>query len=141
MGEDAAFTPGSRLCRFSLDGVACGVIICYDLRFPELSRSLALQDMEMLFVVAQWPDVRISHLQTLSAARAIENQVYLVCCNSCGKAGDTQYGGRSAIYDPLGNSLAQAGKNEALLTAELPIPAPKTLMDVFADRRPELYRM
>ena len=50
MGEDDYYTPGDHLCRFSLDGVQCGIIICYDVRFPELTRSLAVEGLDMLFV-------------------------------------------------------------------------------------------
>ena len=55
MGEHAYFTPGDHLCRFRLDGHDCGLVICYDIRFPELTRTLAVQGMDMLFVVSQWP--------------------------------------------------------------------------------------
>ena len=53
MGEDDYYTCGDHLCCFTLDGVKCGIIICYDVRFPELTRSLALQGLDMLFVVSQ----------------------------------------------------------------------------------------
>lgn len=143
MGEDRFFTAGDHLCRFTLDGVNCGIIICYDLRFPELSRSLALQGLDMLFVVSQWPEVRIPHLQTLTAARAIENQVFLVCCNSCGNAGSTRYGGKSSILDPLGNPIAQAGEHQQILIGDCDLQILTSIrgsIPVFRDRRPELYR-
>ena len=78
MGEDRVYTPGDHLCCFTLDGISCAILICYDIRFPELSRALALPGLDMLFVVSQWPAARIGHLRTLAAARAIENQVFLV---------------------------------------------------------------
>ena len=143
MGEDAVFTPGDHLCRFTLDGVCCGVIICYDIRFPELTRSLAVQGLDVLFVVSQWPMERISHLQSLTVARAIENQMFVVCCNSCGKADDTQYGGNSMMIDPWGQTIVQAGKTEKVLTAELDLHILKNIrksIHVFRDRRPELYQ-
>ncbi len=89
MHEDAAFACGNRLCSFPLDGVSCGIITCYDIRFPELTRSLALRGLDVLFVVAQWPDVRIGHLNCLAQARAIENQMFVAVCNSCGAAGES----------------------------------------------------
>ena len=143
MGEDAVFTPGDHLCRFTLDGVCCGVIICYDIRFPELTRSLAVQGLDVLFVVSQWPMERISHLQSLTVARAIENQMFVVCCNSCGKADDTQHGGNSMMIDPWGQTIVQAGKTEKVLTAELDLHILKNIrksIHVFRDRRPELYQ-
>lgn len=142
MGEDQYFVPGDHLCRFMLDGRPCGLIICYDLRFPELTRSLALLGMDLLFVVSQWPEARISHLDTLLRARAIENQVFVVCCNSCGKAGDTVFGGSSAVIDPLGTVLAQGGRTEALVSASCDFSVLKGVrgsIPVFRDRRKDLY--
>ena len=143
MGEDKRFTPGDALCRFTLDGVPCGLIICYDLRFPELSRFLALEGIDALLVVSQWPLERIFHLQTLCRARAIENQVCLACCNGCGNAGNTKFGGGSMILDPLGNTLTEAGENEIIITANWDLSQLRDLrnsFNVFADRRPDLYR-
>ena len=143
MGEDRFFTPGDHTCHFQLDGIHCGVIICYDLRFPELSRTLALEDISCLFMAAQWPTQRIEHLQTLCAARAIENQLFLVCCNGCGTANETVYGGHSAIYAPDGKVLCRAGTEKAVISADLNLSKRTTTrksIDVFADRRPELYR-
>ena len=111
MGEHEYFTPGDALCTFTLDGVKCGLIICYELRFPELTRSLALQDMELLFVPAEWPGIRRAHWQTLNRARAIENQIFLACCNGGGTAGETVCGGCSAICDGGGEILAEAGEH------------------------------
>ncbi|MBQ1281005.1 MAG: carbon-nitrogen family hydrolase, partial [Oscillospiraceae bacterium] len=144
MGEDKYFAKGDHLCAFSLDGIQWGLIICYDLRFPELVRSLALQGMEMLFVVSQWPDVRIGHLTALCTARAIENQCYVVNCNGCGTAGETRYGGTSSIVDPWGKTLALAGTEEEILTAECDLSILqniRTTINVFADRRTELYNI
>jgi len=142
MGEDGFYEKGGHLCRFTLDGVCCGLIICYDLRFPELTRALALQGMDILFVVSQWPEVRIGHLVALCAARAIENQCYVVNCNACGTAEQTVYGGSSAIYAPLGQVLVHAGGTEEIITADCELdslPALRSAIPVFADRRPDLY--
>lgn len=142
MGEDEYYTRGDHLCRFTLDGVSCGLMICYDIRFPELARTLSLQGLDLLFLVSQWPRERIFHLRTLTTARAIENQMYVVCCNSCGRAGETVYGGNSAVIDPLGETLALAGEAEKIISADCD---KKQLTDireripVFRDRRQELY--
>lgn len=144
MGEDRYYTPGDHLCRFTLDGVSCGLIICYDIRFPELTRSLAVQGLDMLFVASQWPAVRIGHLDTLAKARAIENQIFLCCCNGCGTADETVFGGHSAVIDPRGRELAKAGKKEQILYAEADLSQLQTIRDsiyVFRDRRPELYQL
>jgi len=111
-------------------------------RFPELTRNLALQGLDMLFVVSQWPKERIFHLRTLTAARAIENQMFVVCCNSCGTAGKTVYGGNSAIIEPFGKTLALAGKIEEIITADCDMQILSDIrgsIPVFCNRRPELY--
>lgn len=144
MGERRAFSAGDSLCRFELDGLRCGLMICYDLRFPELARSLSLPGLELLLVVSQWPAPRVEQLRTLCAARAIENQVYLACCNSCGKTPSAVFGGSSMIIDPLGNPLARAGGEEEIISAGCDmsvLPALRAAIPVFQDRRPELYRI
>ena len=144
MGEDAAFAKGDSLARFSLDGASCALIICYDLRFPELVRTLALPGLDILFVVSQWPDKRVSHLEILSRARAIENQMFVALCNSCGEAFGTQFGGHSAVIDPWGAVLAQAGEKEEILSAEADLSILNEIrgsIPVFCDRRAELYEL
>ena len=144
MGEHHYFAPGQHLCRFQLDGVSCGLIICYDVRFPELTRSLTIPGLDILFVVSQWPNVRTFHLRSLTTARAIENQMFVVCCNSCGTAGTTVYGGNSAIIDPWGNTVALAGECEQILTAHCDLgilEEIRSTIPVFRDRRPELYEI
>lgn len=144
MGEHLSYTPGDHLCRFQLDGVSCGLVICYDIRFPELTRSLTVPGLDLLFVVSQWPGVRIPHLRTLTCARAIENQMFVACCNSCGTAGDTVFGGSSALIDPWGETIALAGTEEQILTAECNknlLNDIRSTIPVFRDRRPELYQI
>lgn len=144
MGENDYYEKGNHLCAFSLDGVRCGLVICYDIRFPELIRSVTVPGLDMLFVVSQWPKERIFHLRSLTTARAIENQMFVICCNSCGIAGETVYGGNSAILDPWGKTIALAGENEETLSACCDLSAIvniRTSINVFADRRPELYQI
>lgn len=142
MGEHEFYTAGDHLCSFRLDGVPCALIICYDVRFSELVRTLALCGAKVLFCVAQWPEARVMHLETLVRARAIENQMFAVCCNSCGKAGQTQYAGHSALVDPWGVTLAQAQGDEAIISADCDLSVVEDIrssINVFRDRRPELY--
>ncbi len=87
------FRSGSRRLR-------AGVVICYDLRFPELIRKMALQGMQMLFVPARWPKSRDDAWQTLLKARAIENQLFVIGCNALGVEG-----GYSYAFDPLGRMI------------------------------------
>lgn len=138
MHEEDYYSAGDHLCRFELDGVKCGIIICYDIRFPELARSLAVAGMDVMFVVCQWPKVRDNHLKSLIYARAVENQMFVVCCNSIGK----YYDGFSAVIDPWGEPVAQAGDQEQLLLAECNLEnvgRARSSIPVFQDRRPDLY--
>lgn len=142
MGEHDFFRRGDHLAPFTLDGVRCGIIICYDVRFPELTRTYAVGGMDILFVVSQWPSVRIPHLLALTKARAIENQTFVVCCNSCGQAGETVYGGSSSIHDPWGETLACAEEKETIISADCDLTVLKNIretINVFRDRRPQLY--
>lgn len=142
MKENEFFERGNSLCRFNLDGIQCGVIICYDLRFPEIVRSMAVKSLDILFVVSQWPKERINHLNTLCRARAIENQMFLACCNSCGRAYDTVFGGGSCIINPWGENLIEAGEGQQIITAECDLSIIKEIretINVFSDRREDLY--
>ena len=82
--ESREICPGNEIVLADTALGLFGMSICYDIRFPELTRTMALEGMDLLFVVSQWPAVRDAHLRTLTTARAIENQMFLACCNSCG---------------------------------------------------------
>jgi len=144
MGEHEVYTPGNHLVTFTLDGVRCGLLICYEVRFPELWRTLALRGAQVMFLPAQWTAARQYHWETLTAARAIENQLFVVSCNACGERDGTLYGGFSRILDPLGAVLAQGGGEEEIVTADLDLSSIAPLrarVPVFHDRRPALYRL
>jgi omega-amidase len=104
-GDDIFFEHGKlEATTFSLQTqpreVRAGVVICYDVRFPELVRSLALQGMTVLFVPARWPKARDEAWQSLLKARAIENQIFVVGCN----ANDDE-GGYSYAFNPMGKMI------------------------------------
>lgn len=142
MHEDDYFVKGGGISSYAFDGFACGTEICYDIRFPELTRTLTVKGLDFLFVVSQWPDVRVPQLHALLKARAIENQMFVVCCNSCGKAPGTQYGGSSIAFDPLGNELAKAGTAEEIIYADCDTSVVQNIrasINVFRDRRGEIY--
>ena len=134
-GEAKDFTAGNKAVTFMLDGIKCGLAICYDLRFPEFIRKLALEEISVLFIPAAWPIERILHWDTLVRARAIENQMFV----------DFHLGGSSAIIDPWGEILAQASTNKLegeAIQANLRIAIQYKIhetIDVFKDRRPEVY--
>ena len=141
-GEDQAYTAGDKIVTFPLDGVTCGIMICYDLRFAELARVMALSDAKVLFIPAEWPRQRREQMLTLLRARAIENQQFAALCNGCGTAFGAEFGGNSAIVDPLGNILAKADQREKIITATLDFQAQERIrkeLPVFLDRKPNLY--
>lgn len=94
-----------------------GPLICYDLRFPELSRKYFLEDAGILCVSAQWPSIRKSHWELLNTARAVENQLFVVAANAVGTSGSFRFSGGSMIVSPLGERLAFGGDEEGLATA------------------------
>ncbi|WP_028593586.1 carbon-nitrogen family hydrolase [Paenibacillus assamensis] len=149
MDEHVHLHSGNELGIFELDGVKCGIIICYDLRFPEYIRSLALQHIEVLFVPAQWPNPRLHHWKTLLTARAIENQMYVVACNrmgtSIGSDGKpTSFFGHSMIIDPWGELIVEGDDQERLIQGELTISLVQEVrsrIPVFEDRRDGLYQL
>ncbi|UNC93370.1 carbon-nitrogen family hydrolase [Candidatus Contubernalis alkaliaceticus] len=140
-GEQNYFSPGEKIGLFKLDNVSCGIMICYDLRFPELSRALALEGVEIIFVCAQWPRSRIHAWRTLACARAAENQVFLVGVNRAGIEGEQGFGGSLAV-DPGGEILAEAGEEESVLAVEIfpdQIKSVRKEIYYLRDRRPEIY--
>ncbi len=142
MDEHLYYTPGDSLAEFTLSGIKASVVICYDLRFPELVRKVAVSGAELLFAVCQWPRERTDILHTLAAGRAAENQMYVAVCNSCGENRGTVFGGCSAVFDPLGNKTAQAGADEEIVYADIDIGKVCSLrkeFNVFGDRRTDIY--
>lgn len=143
MGEDKFLTPGDTPGLFELEGIKFGVIICYDLRFPELVRGLALKGAKIVFVTAQWPHPRQEHWVTLLKARAIENQLYVVAVNRVGKSRDNHFFGSSMVIDPWGNVLVQAGDKEAVINARIDLQLVEEVrkkIPVFSDRNVQAYQ-
>ena len=142
LGEERAFSGGDSwlLAETSIGKV--GVIICYDLRFPELSRRLAVEGAQVICVPAQWPKPRQEHWRTLLRARAMENQLFIVACNACGIIGKLDFFGMSMIIDAKGEVLAEAGEREGEVVASLDMQAMtdwRAQIPCFNDRKPECY--
>ena len=98
-------------------GFTLGLMTCYDLRFPELARSLADAGAEVLVVPAAWVagPRKVDHWRTLVRARAIENTVFVLAAGQPGP----RYTGHSLVVDPLGDVLAEAGTGAEVLRATL----------------------
>ena len=142
LGEDRAFSGGDSWLLADTSIGKVGVIICYDLRFPELSRRLAVEGAQVICVPAQWPKPRQEHWRTLLRARAIENQLYVVSCNACGIIGKLDLFGMSLIIDPKGELLGEMGENEGEIIAPLDIQVMnewRAQIPCFNDRKPEFY--
>lgn len=117
-GEDRYFRRGSAHLTFTIDDLAVSGFVCYDLRFADHFWQLAPQT-DLYIVPANWPASRGAHWSTLLAARAIENQAYVVGVNRVGTGGSLVYGGGSRIIGPFGEDLATAGDDETIVYAEV----------------------
>lgn len=119
-----------------------GLAICYDLRFPELFRKLALEGAEILCLPAEWPKPRQEHWRTLLRARAIENQLFVIACNCCGVQGKLDFFGMSLLIAPRGEILAEGGAVDTELLASFD---PREMADYrsqipcYRERRPDIY--
>ena len=142
MLEDRFLAPGNEIVHADTNQGAIGLAICYDLRFPEIFRILALRDCKIVFLPSEWPKPRLGHWQTLLRARAIENQMYIAACNRIGTSGNSDFFGHSTIIDPWGETIIEGDDQEALLTAEIDLSVVDTArskIPVFNDRRPDIY--
>ncbi len=151
LGVDRFVTPGDEPPRVLDTPVGrLGIVICYELRFPEPSRALALGGVELILHPTNWPAAVRPFADFLTRARAAENRVFLLTANRVGVEGGVEFFGRSQVVDPLGNRLAEAGEaGPELVLAEIE-PAEAREKDraivpgeyevhLFGDRRPELY--
>ena len=142
LDEPNYLTQGNNISIFEIDNVKMGVIICYDLRFPEISRKLALEGIEVLFVVTEWPIERISQFEKLLYARAIENQVYVIASNSIGKCNNTVFGGKSMVINPLGEATTKIILGEGTIQATVNIEEIRnirTKIPLLKTRRADIY--
>jgi predicted amidohydrolase len=144
--ESALEQPGEEIVLSrTADGVDLGLSICYDLRFPELYRILAVRGARVIVVPAAFTLATTrDHWETLVRARAIENQAFVIAANQIGSHPAGQHsGGRSMIVDPWGVVLAQAPDSEAHIVAELDLDRQREIrasLPSLANRRPAAYR-
>jgi len=127
------------------DGVELGLSICYDLRFPELYRILAVRGARIIALPAAFTLATTrDHWRSLVRARAIENQVFVIAANQVGEhPSGQQSGGRSMIVDPWGVVLAQAPDHQGYIVADLDLERQADIrarLPSLANRRPEVYR-
>jgi omega-amidase len=118
-GEDRVHEAGREPVVFPLEGFNVALLVCYDLRFPELFRAAARLRADLFVVIAAWPVKRIDHWVTLLRARAIENQAFVVGVNRVGSDPRFVYTGRSLVVNPHGEIVADAGESETVFTANI----------------------
>ena len=142
MDENLHLSPGREIPVFETGLGKLGVMICYDIRFPELARALVLGGAEILVVPAEFPYPRLDHWKCLLKARAVENQCFVLAVNRVGSVESTRFFGNSAIYDPWGEMIAGSGDSEDVITGTIDtalVEEVRRRIPVFADRRGDLY--
>ncbi|MBL9182830.1 MAG: carbon-nitrogen family hydrolase [Verrucomicrobiaceae bacterium] len=118
-GESTVHTAGKGVTVIEWQGLKIALLICYDLRFPELAREAVKAGAELLVFIAAWPIKRVQHWITLLQARAIENLAFVIGVNQCGTDPSFNYPGRSLVVDPHGVIIADAGDHEHVLRSEI----------------------
>ena len=146
--ESNKVTPGNEVLRsVQTPFGTIGVAICYDVRFPEQARAMALAGCDVLLYPAAWVDGprKVEQWRTLLRARAIENELFVAGLSRCDRAfgkARRNYAGHSCVYGPLGDEIASAGQGEELLVADIDtgaVKAARNAMPILRHRRPELY--
>lgn len=117
-GEDKWFRAGKTPVTLDIEGVRVTPFVCYDLRFADHFWRAA-PETDLYVIPANWPSARSEHWKTLLAARAIENQAFVVGVNRVGSGGGLEYAGESRIIGPFGEVLADAGSDEKIIYADV----------------------
>jgi predicted amidohydrolase len=151
LGVDRFATPGPDApAVYDLAGMRVGVLVCYDLRFPEAARICALEGADLIALPTNWPEGVQFHPGIFAPSRAAENHVYLLACDRVGEERGTTFIGRSILLDTNGKELARASDTEeetivgevdwelARQTHHRRIPGEHE-WDTIGDRRPGLY--
>jgi predicted amidohydrolase len=149
LGVDRFVAPGDELTVYETPLGRIGVEICYDLRFPEVTRTLALKGADLVAHPTNFPLAARVQTELVTVARAAENRIYLLTANRVGKERWGEFCGWSQIVDPYGRRLAEADETEeVLLVADVDVEKARDKdyvipgeyeLHLFGDRRPELY--
>ncbi|MFJ2905856.1 carbon-nitrogen family hydrolase [Streptomyces sp. NPDC087212] len=130
-GEAVLMGAGRDLVTVRLPETVLGLATCYDLRFPELFRSLVDAGAQTLVVPAGWPERRREHWTLLARARAVENQSFVLACGTAGAHAGVPQAGHSIVVDPWGEVLGEAGPGEEVLTVDFDASTVATTRDRF----------
>ncbi len=136
---DNSFSPGNKRKIVEINSYRIGIIICFELRSPEIARNLIKENIDLIIVFAQWPKERMNHWETLLKARAIENQLYVAGVNAISKIDNLKIPGNSLVFSPLGDVLVERSEEEKIIEICIPkkekIPYPlKTPFLKFAEK-------
>lgn len=140
--EDVAFRSGETIKLLNTEFGIFGVVICYDIRFPEQIRLQAAGGAKLLIIPACF-STRLDHWRLLVQARAVENQIFVAACNCCGDSGGVTHLGHSMVVDPQGEILAEAADEEEILQVHVDfekIDRIRSQVSYLTDRRPDLYQ-
>lgn len=144
--ESAVFTPGNEVNVVSTPIGTIGILICYDIRFPEMPRTCALKGAEIIIVPAVFNTITgPAHWHVLLRARAIENQVFIIAASQA-RIDNAQYKayGHSLVVDPWGTILAEAGTDEEIIYTELnknTLTNTRKQMPLLKHRKSDLYQI
>ncbi|HEX4638417.1 MAG TPA: nitrilase-related carbon-nitrogen hydrolase [Chthoniobacterales bacterium] len=144
LDERVCLSPGGEFVTAKIDNYIVGLSICYDLRFPEMARTLFVKNNANVIVNSSaWPAVRAEHLRILALARAVENQSYFVVANRVGTDDGVTFCGGSLVVDPSGKILTSASADrEELIEAKISeqvVAEVRSRVPVFEHRRSDLY--
>ena len=142
-GENDLVKAGNEKLIFEIDGIKCGVVICYDIEFAPWVTSYALDGVDIIFNPAAWHEDWIINYDTLLRSRAVENQIFVVGVNSTGKSHIGNFGGHSQIIGPMANYIISPLQKGPIKTAEFDINEAQKYKETFKilkDRREDLYK-
>lgn len=142
--ESLYFTPGTAPLAMDVAGLKVGVVICYDLFFPELSKLLALQGADLIVCASASPTSTVLNFKRMAPARAIENATYVAYVNLVGSHLDLVFGGESRLIDPRGELVAEAKPlAEDLVAAEIDVSKiefARRMRPTLRDTRTEIFQ-
>ena len=142
--EKIFFDQGEELPVFNTPFGKIGLLICYDLNFPELAKALTLQGADLLICISASPSTTRRYFETLLPARALENTVFVAYVNLAGNQEDLIYWGGSQVYDPLGTLLIKAPYfEESIITCDINLKILESVRarrPLLRDIRPEIYQ-
>ena len=145
VNESDYITRGDKVFTYEADFGKIGITICYDIRFPELARMMALFGVQYLFVPAAFYSPRIDHWQDILRVTALQNSLYVMGVNLFGKLDDANtFCGRSIISDPWGIPVATASDKAGIVQAYVDIDYASTIRDAIGtihNRVPSLYNI